>query len=101
PKTAPASSAGQNLPVSRRQRMNAAQAEAGGARISGGWGHRPPPAVAVTGHMSRDTVGVVVTQARLTPPGAQIWCEYSGLSPWVMRSEERRVGKECRSRWSA
>ena len=20
--------------------------------------------------------------------------------PWVMRSEERRVGKECRSRWS-
>ena len=22
------------------------------------------------------------------------------FQPWLMRSEERRVGKECRSRWS-
>src|SRR5687768_18407379 len=31
--------------------------------------------------------------------GFQILCE-SGLLPGVLRSEERRVGKECRSRWS-
>ena len=64
--------------------MNAAQAEAGGARISVRLSDATAPAVAVTGHMSRDTGGVVVTQARLTPPGAQIWCEYSGLSQWLM-----------------
>src|SRR5688572_8907115 len=23
-----------------------------------------------------------------------------GMDPWISRSEERRVGKECRSRWS-
>ena len=26
-------------------------------------------------------------------------CKYIGM-PYVMRSEERRIGKECRSRWS-
>src|SRR2546425_9308218 len=26
--------------------------------------------------------------------------EVGSHSPWVSRSEERRVGKECRSRWS-
>ena len=26
--------------------------------------------------------------------------EYNGDESWVLRSEERRVGKECRSRWS-
>ncbi len=64
--------------------MKVAQAEAGGARISDRLNAAIGPAVAVIGHMSRDTVGVVVAQARLTPPGAMIWCENSGLSPWVM-----------------
>ena len=61
-----------------------AQAEAGGARISVRLNAAIGPAVAVIGHMSSDTVGVVVAQARLTPAGAMIWCENSGLSPWVM-----------------
>ena len=26
--------------------------------------------------------------------------EYRSRPPWAFRSEERRVGKECRSRWS-
>ena len=30
----------------------------------------------------------------------QVYEETSGLGPGEPRSEERRVGKECRSRWS-
>ena len=26
--------------------------------------------------------------------------EIGSIGPWIARSEERRVGKECRSRWS-
>ena len=28
------------------------------------------------------------------------WAQYEQMSNYVSRSEERRVGKECRSRWS-
>src|SRR3712207_7038519 len=30
--------------------------------------------------------------------GGEVWCSPTSLS--MVRSEERRVGKECRSRWS-
>ena len=30
----------------------------------------------------------------------QIWTENTLMEMGIMRSEERRVGKECRSRWS-
>src|SRR5436189_4292244 len=54
-------------------------------------------------------VGVALQRAdaagsgvRSTPRGH--WISFSGIPPWVTklvcRSEERRVGKECRSRWS-
>src|SRR5438034_5889673 len=36
-----------------------------------------------------DALRMLREQARRTPPGQ-----------WVRRSEERRVGKECRSRWT-
>src|SRR3990172_370132 len=32
-------------------------------------------------------------------PLAKFDCQRSPVTTWVMRSEERRVGKECRSRW--
>src|SRR5206468_4763250 len=38
--------------------------------------------------------------ARSTPPGKRA-SSASADSPATTRSEERRVGKECRSRWSA
>src|ERR1043166_9331749 len=33
---------------------------------------------------------------KLTPPSDELMCSITA----VLRSEERRVGKECRSRWS-
>jgi hypothetical protein len=39
------------------------------------------PNAAVSGHMTMTTVGVGVDHARLMPPGAMIWFEYSGFSP--------------------
>ena len=33
-------------------------------------------------------------------PGAVLWNAYTDLHHADYRSEERRVGKECRSRWS-
>src|SRR5688572_31243858 len=35
---------------------------------------------------------------RANPEGARRWAHH--LAPGEVRSEERRVGKECRSRWS-
>src|ERR1700744_4997162 len=81
PKTNPASSPGQTLRVRGRAGIKVAQAEAGGGRISVRLNAAIGPAVAVIGHMSSDTVGVVVAQARLTPAGAMIWCVNNGLSP--------------------
>src|SRR5574337_948178 len=34
------------------------------------------------------------------PFAASHYRYYLPLFPWAIRSEERRVGKECRSRWS-
>ena len=31
---------------------------------------------------------------------AYVWIRYAAQKPTAARSEERRVGKECRSRWS-
>ena len=33
-------------------------------------------------------------------PGALVAVGYMDPGNWITRSEERRVGKECRSRWS-
>src|SRR5256885_8714561 len=47
-----------------------------------------------------DTSGIPVAQ---TPPASHAAAVAQGLGkvfPWNARSEERRVGKECRSRWS-
>src|SRR2546422_10990040 len=33
-------------------------------------------------------------------PAHALVCRYAAFPPGAMRSEERRVGKECRSRWS-
>src|SRR5690554_893399 len=42
-----------------------------------------------------------IALARYTQPGGEMHCDYEyGLRRAVSRSEERRVGKECRSRWS-
>ena len=37
---------------------------------------------------------------QITPPVVKISASYPGASALTVRSEERRVGKECRSRWS-
>src|SRR3712207_7184373 len=37
---------------------------------------------------------------RTGPPGPREWLLAAVHSPVARRSEERRVGKECRSRWS-
>ena len=54
--------------------------------------------------LNRDGLGI--TEQQPFTQGADIWTAYEiswlnpkGL-PQVARSEERRVGKECRSRWS-
>src|SRR5262245_62552021 len=38
--------------------------------------------------------------AQAKPEGEMRWALYVTLSPVWFRSEERRVGKACRSRWS-
>src|SRR5256885_8417940 len=35
-----------------------------------------------------------------TERGREQWDKFKLKVPWKIRSEERRVGKECRSRWS-
>src|SRR2546426_5462611 len=45
-------------------------------------------------------VAVGVVQMRLPETGQQADAVAEGLPEFRMRSEERRVGKECRSRWS-
>src|SRR2546426_12194513 len=44
--------------------------------------------------------GVVADQTGAVVPGAEVKVTNLGTSFTVTRSEERRVGKECRSRWS-
>src|SRR5476649_2992105 len=45
---------------------------------------------------------ILVTDLAKVPTGS--WAQYSmtvgTMPPMTMRSEERRVGKECRSRWA-
>src|SRR3712207_5010378 len=56
--------------------------------------------------MEQGTTNGVVTdmdgnfQISLKDPNAMLRFNYVGFKPVVLRSEERRVGKECRSRWS-
>src|SRR5205809_8113816 len=57
--------------------------------------------VAVTGVQ---TCALPISQSRTSatargPPEASLRCR-SPFRCWIGRSEERRVGKECRSRWS-
>src|SRR3989449_11524441 len=46
------------------------------------------------GELGAVTIGSLVGLAAMTLPLATL------ATIWAMRSEERRVGKECRSRWS-
>ena len=41
-----------------------------------------------------------ITEARWSPSVRRIALTTAGFLPTSFRSEERRVGKECRSRWS-
>ena len=45
--------------------------------------------------MFQEQMGMVV----LNPTNEDFDMQYAGIS-FTIRSEERRVGKECRSRWS-
>ena len=64
---------------------------AGGLRLGADMAF--PGAVDVSGEMAR-------LRANLTPEEGQRLRQVGQLSAQAMRSEERRVGKECRSRWS-
>ena len=44
--------------------------------------------------------GVLKLERTWTPADLSIFPDADSVSDWVNRSEERRVGKECRSRWS-
>ena len=86
---------------------------AGGENIANGqierWGALSPEYVlaqnpevvflAGSGWMSRDKAVILGpnVEASLTHERMQ---PYTGRPGWGQRSEERRVGKECRSRWS-
>src|SRR3712207_268062 len=59
------------------------------ARAEGLWNLFLPPE-----HFARHGYGANLTNLQYAP-----LAELTGLSP-LIRSEERRVGKECRSRWS-
>ena len=60
----------------------------------------PPPAAPQTPvKLNTATTAVVKTQTRMKPPRVQP-AKIVSLPPAAERSEERRVGKECRSRWS-
>ena len=44
--------------------------------------------------------GVYLLPASLAPHGANVLTAWLATAGGAIRSEERRVGKECRSRWS-
>ena len=46
------------------------------------------------------TVAVTVDHARQAAVAPTYRADLAGAAPKLRRSEERRVGKECRSRWS-
>src|SRR2546430_17688917 len=57
--------------------------------------------VTLTAYQLAGIVGKVSTSVPLAPLKARPPpLPLSAALPWIRRSEERRVGKECRSRWS-
>ena len=56
----------------------------------------------VLGSMAADSpAGSVILSSDLAMhSGSKARAEVGVVNPWKIRSEERRVGKECRSRWS-
>src|ERR1017187_10040713 len=54
-------------------------------------------------HLPEDSIGerhtIIVKREPTGSPHVE-WCDFEERPGPAMRSEERRVGKECRSRWS-
>src|SRR5258708_9247419 len=65
------------------------------SRDPGGRGFQPSVGIVVCASLVGRTYAARGWNPR--PPGSR---ESSGLGDLAFRSEERRVGKECRSRWS-
>src|SRR3989442_318238 len=60
-----------------------------------------PSSPLAAGTVYTATVAAAVTDTIGTALGADsLWSFTTDVAPTVTRSEERRVGKECRSRWS-
>src|SRR5476651_1148516 len=81
-------------PCSRPPRTSEQESRLSTADIADGWEFD----VLVSGMVFLD---IVFTDLPRPPsPGTEVWTGGMGSSPGGIRSEERRVGKECRSRWS-
>src|SRR5689334_25361735 len=61
-------------------------------------GPLPTPAIAYLAHTFRASVGVVISASHNPYPDNGV--KFFSADGRKLRSEERRVGKECRSRWS-
>ena len=84
--------------ISRRSILKGTAVAAGGLLIGGpSWAQGQAPAVVPSEGM-RPVLPYGVQSGDVTGDRAIVWSKTD--RPAVWRSEERRVGKECRSRWS-
>ena len=67
------------------------------AALLDSWGIRPQ---AVVGHSAGEIAAAYVAGALSLEDAVEVVCRRSELHSLLGRSEERRVGKECRSRWA-
>ena len=54
----------------------------------------------VAGHYTRDQLDIDLVRLAIAADARLVLGSVNGIDPNSGRSEERRVGKECRSRWS-
>ena len=66
------------------------------------WTTQLAATVLYNGRGAANLLGADMTWKNVCLPGVNCgYCRYAEAGcPWGLRSEERRVGKECRSRWS-